>query len=204
MEGDESPLGGPASSVQGPVDAARVLALLEEVNLRGTRLALQFGDEEALVEQVAARLEIEPDEWLLHFVKNLVQVAKAESELEGRLDGSAMTPGAQAIRDAVEYHAKESGREKAQAEKDAQKVIKSVPPKVAPQKRRRQKAVKFGKDEGEEEDIVISVLAQELELVDAPVLEVAQGGQQEESIGGVEREVPHFLDQEVPSILAEV
>ena len=174
MEDDEAPLGEPASSSQGPVDAARVLALLDEVNLRGARLAFQQGDEEALVEQVAARLDIDSDEWLLRFIKNLVQVAKAEAELEGRFDGSMTTPGAQAIRDAVEYQMKEGHRKKGHAEQEALKLVKAAPPKVCVQRRRTRKATKFGSSAEEEEEIVMSVLVQELEVVGAPVLEKIQ------------------------------
>ena len=170
MEDDEAPLGEPASSSHGPVDAARVLALLDEVNLRGARLAFQQGDEEALVEQVAARLDM----WLLRFIKNLVQVAKAEAELEGRLDGSMTTPGAQAIRDAVEYQMKEGHRKKGHAEQEALKLVKAAPPKVGVQRRRTRKAMKFGSSAEEEEEIVMSVLVQELEVVGAPVLEKIQ------------------------------
>ena len=175
MEDDEASLGEPASSSHGPVDAARVLALLDEVNLRGASLAFQQGDEEALVEQVAARLDIDSDEWLLRFIKNLVQVAKAEAELEGRLDGSMTTPGAQAIRDAVEYQMKEGHRKKGHAEQEALKLVKAAHPKVGVQRRRTRKATKFGSSaEEEEEEIVMSVLVQELEVVGAPVLEKIQ------------------------------
>ena len=95
----------------GPEDSGAVLGVLRSVGLTGPRLALQVGEEEQLGRQVAERSGVAYGDCIRELMANLIKDACTSLELDARLEGSATTPGAQAIGDAVAHLVKKQDEE---------------------------------------------------------------------------------------------
>ena len=171
-------------------DAARVLELLNNLGLKGPRLAVFDGDSVCLAKQVADRLAIENGQWLVDFLKYTIGEAVASRDLELRLNGEKLPDTHQRISDAL------IGLDRREAEKKAEekKEERRQPP---PKKGKLAKLWKPSKvvveDEGERKSLVVGVLLEELKMFGAPIL-----GEMQKSLNP-ERAVDSLLGRLRPS-----
>ena len=153
-----------------PEDAGAVVGVLRRFGLTGPKLALQIGDEEALAVQAAAEAGIEHAPWVTRVVTDLVKDACDSMEMDVRLAGRSATPAIQAIGDAMEHMARSSEpevRDKAYKEVTSKMII----PEKGKMQKLRKGIAKPQMDEDEEGELVLHALLEELERIDAPILE---------------------------------
>ena len=157
----------------GPEDSGAVLGVLRSVGLVGPKLALQIGEEEDLAKQVAERAGLAYGGWIKDLISSHVKEACASIELDARLEGAAMTPGAQAVKDAV-AHMEMEQKETAAGQSEVPAVTIVLPRRGQMEKWRKGGMIPQVSLE-EEEGRVLKALYEELKVMDAPVL--AQIGQ---------------------------
>ena len=147
-------------------EAAAILNLLDEVGLKGPKLALSNGSEEVLSQQVADALGLEMQEWHLDFIRSQVRAAVQLQDLEGRLAGDAASVSMQRINDAV---AAEGAKRRKVEDSEAQKPLVIVPKKGTLGKSVRLRTGRLVMEE-EVEGKILRTLLEELRIADAPVL----------------------------------
>ena len=161
---DEADLGG-------PVAVGAMLGVLRSVGLVGPKLALQVGAEEAVASQVAERDGVPYGEWAKRLIEAQVRDAMTSMELDKRIAGGAALPGVQSVQDAMASAEKEKNEKKEEAKKK-----RSLPtPVVIPPRGKMLKLTRPAKsmarlmeDGGAK---MIRLLMDELELVNAPIME---------------------------------
>ena len=152
-----------------PAAAGAVLGLLKSIGLVGPRLAFQVGEEESLAAQVAERLGLQPDQWLLDLLKVQVETAIRELEMTVRLSGGSKPPGEQAIDDAVSSVLK--AREEPASSWEGPRPVKSVQvPRRGKLKKLPVMVAQEGAAEELEEGKIIALLYEELVMMDAPIV----------------------------------
>ena len=148
-----------------PIEAADVLGVLDEVGLKGPKLAACEGQHVGLARQVAERLGVPAVAWHEGFIKGQIDAAVEMLEVERRVEGQYATPAMQRILDATEAIQVESRSGVKAPEPD---VI------VIPRKGKMGKVARHRSGdvvpEGELEDKVLATLIMELENYKAPVL----------------------------------
>ena len=153
-------------------EAAMIQSLLKELGLTGQKLAFSEGSEWELTEQLVSRLGVEGQRWQYDYVRNLVRGAVEMADLDRRLQGSATAEGLQRIRDAQAVAAAAGG----QGASASSGGVIVLPPRGTLGKSVRLRSGRLLPDE-EAEDKVLKVLFEELEMVEAPVLDTIKGAE---------------------------
>jgi hypothetical protein len=152
-----------------PIAVGAILGVLRKVGLTGPRLALQIGEEADVARQVAERAGVPCDEWVVDLVKAQVKDAYDTVELEARLEGSAKTPGAQAVDDAVANITKAAQSQAAGSTGPPSRPSVEVPKRGKLAKLPKGVAL-AGSTGNMEEDKVVQLLYEELSLMGAPII----------------------------------
>ena len=150
-----------------PIAVGAILGVLRKVGLTGPRLALQIGEEADVARQVAERAGVPCDEWAVDLVKAQVKDAYDTVELEARLEGSAKTPGAQAVDDAVANITKAAQSQAAGSTGPPSRPSVEVPKRGKLAKLPKGVAL-AGSTGNMEEDKVVQLLYEELSLMGPP------------------------------------
>lgn len=171
-------------------DAARVLELLNNLGLKGPRLAVFDGDSVCLAKQVADRLAIENGQWLVDFLKYTIGEAVASRDLELRLSGEKLPDTHQRISDALIGLDRREAERKAEEKKEERR---QPPPKKGKLAKLWKPSKVVVEDEGEKKSLVVGVLFEELKMYGAPIL-----GEMQKSLNP-ERAVDSLLGRLRPS-----
>ena len=147
--------------------AIRILNLLDEIGLKGPKLAVSYGDEVTLTKQVVERLGVPLEAWHVDYIKGQVLAARQLADLDMRLSGSAATLSMQRIGDA---HAVASREPKVPAGPQSSSALSLVVPK--PGTLGKSVRLRSGRiiAEDEAELKVLDALVQELQKCSAPIL----------------------------------
>lgn len=151
-----------------PEETAKLLNLLNEVGLTGSRLAVSHGSESTLARQLADRLGLEPKPWHATFVMGQVREAVQMADLDDRLAGSTSSRSVQNLFDAKV--AMEKRKEMTLEPDKAASIIPVIPKRGTLGRTVRLRSGRVAAED-EVNDKVLDRLVGELMYYEAPVLE---------------------------------
>lgn len=151
-----------------PEEAAKLLSLLSEVGLTGSKLAVSHGSKATLARQLADRLGLEVKAWHTAFIQGQVREAVQMADLDERLTGSTSTRSIQNMLDARAVMEKE--KEKALEPVEAALVLPMIPKRGTLGRTVRLRSGRIAAEE-EVNEKVVKTLIDELEIYKAPILD---------------------------------